>query len=392
MGELQRPLRVGFYIFFSGGGIGRYTHRLMEVMNARPDVEVEAFCSPDYEWVQADGYATWTGLQPLSHDVATLRRLRFLRGQFVNPWRAVEYAIERGMDVFHLANINHLSFPFWRPALERSGLTVAASAHDIKRQKSIISRMWEDRQLKAFYRFADALFVHSQYQAQELQTFAGVDPSSVHVVPHGPYVHSPYPELDRSVLRAKWDAPQDHSVGLFFGQIRDEKNLGGCIRALARCEAPVHLVVAGKEMGMRHRPPRYYREVAREAGVTDRITFHIGHVTDEEVAELFTAADWVALPYRDTFTSQSGVLNVAAHYERPVLVAQAPVLRETVENSGIGVVCDAETPHAIARGIKHMLELQRGNHAFPFMAYRETYTWRENARRTVAVYRGLQGR
>ena len=65
--DRTRPLRVGFYIFFPGGGIGRYTHHLMKVMGRHAVVEVEAICTPDYKWVQADGYATCEMLASPSH-------------------------------------------------------------------------------------------------------------------------------------------------------------------------------------------------------------------------------------------------------------------------------------------------------------------------------------
>lgn len=384
-----RPLRVGFYVFFPGGGIGRYTRELMRVMGRRSDVEVEVLCTPDFEWKEGEAYASWAGLRSISHDVPTLRRWRFLCGQFVNPRRAIARAVERELDVLHLANINHLTFPFWRRALARTDVRIVASAHDVKRQKSIVSRVWEDRQLRAFYRFADALFVHSAYQAEELVRFAGLRREKIHVVPHGPYPYGPVPDVDRHRLRTRLDLPADRPVALFFGQLRDEKNLEGLIRALPHSRANPYVVVAGSEMGYRHRSADDYRALARELGVADDVAFRIGFVPDEEVADLFYAADWVALPYDTSFTSQSGVLNVAAHYERPVLVTPSPVLEETVRKSEIGVVCDALTPASIAAGMDRLCELTEAGHVFPFEAYRRNYSWETNVRRTVDVYRRL---
>lgn len=389
--EAVRPLRVGFYLFFPGGGIGRYTHRLMEVMNARDGVHVEAICTPDFEWADAEAYSAWTGLQSISHEVPTVRRWRFLKGQFVNPRRAIEHAVSQGIDVLHLANINHLTFPYWRTAAQEADVKIVASAHDVKRQKRIISRMWEDQQLKAFYRFADALFVHSVYQADELVAFAGVPRERIHVVPHGLYEHSARPQARQSQIRMALGLPSEPSIGLFFGQIRDEKNLEGLLRALPHCSTRVHIVVAGQEVKSRHRSAVYYQRVAREVGVSDQVTFRVGHVPEDEVAQLFTAADWVALPYERSFTSQSGVLNVAARYERPVLVTAAPVLRETVQTAEIGIACEKESPSGIAAGIDRLVTLNEQGYAFPFDAYHTRYSWEENARETVATYRKLLG-
>lgn len=387
MSESTFPLRVGFYLFFPGGGIGRYTHNLMATMSQRPGVEVEAICTPEYEWAGADGYATWDGLASISHDIATLRRWRFLKAQFVNPTRAIRHAASTGLDVLHLANINHLSFPVWRSRIEKSDLRVVASAHDVRRGKSIVSRRWEDRQLKAFYRFADALFVHSGHQARELSSFADVPFENIHVVPHGLYSHGPV-GASKADLRKKWDVPPGRRIGLFFGKIRDGKNLDGLLRAVGRTDESLHLVVTGSE-DSRHRGIGHYEQLADAVGITGRVTFIPGFIDEEEVGELFVASDWVALPYESAFTSQSGVLNVAAHYERPVLVSSAPVLRETVQACDIGVACSGDRPEDLAAGIERMHERLDDGHSHAFDEYQERFSWRENVSRTLAVYRQL---
>ena len=387
MPELSRPLRVGFYMFFPGGGIGRYTHKLMETMGARSGVEVEVICTPDYKWAHSDGYATWDGLASISHDIPTLRRWRFLKGQFVNPKRAIEHAVSVDLDVLHLANINHLTFPYWRRKIRGTEVKVAASAHDVKRGKSIISRRWEDRQLKAFYKFADALFVHSNHQVHELVKFAGGERGKVHVVPHGLYSHGTV-EASKADLREKWDLPPDRQVALFFGKIRDDKNLESLLRALPRTDKIPYLVVAGQE-DERHHGVDHYRELVSELGIRESVRFIPRRIDDEEVGELFVTSDWIALPYKESFTSQSGVLNVAARYERPVLVSSAPVLRETAETCDIGVVCAGDGPTDLAEGIERMHQRLEAGHTHAFEAYRRRFSWEENTARTLKVYREL---
>jgi glycosyltransferase involved in cell wall biosynthesis len=107
------------------------------------------------------------------------------------------------------------------------------------------------------------------------------------------------------------------------------------------------------------------------------------------VPQLFAVSDWVALPYARHFTSQSGVLNIAAHYRRPVLTSDAPVLAETVRRHDIGVVCEGDDPAAIAAGLDRLLDRLRAGHRHDFEAYEVAHSWEENARRTAAVYRQL---
>lgn len=387
MADASRPIRACFYVFFPAGGIGRYTNELSGALNARAEVSVDVVCAPDFQWKDAPEYEAQAVLKSISHSVPLLRRLRFLQGQFTNPKRCIRYAVEHGADIIHFANVNHLSFPFWRKPLEQSGIRVALSAHDVKRQKSIINRAWEDRQLKAFYRFADALFVHAAYQADELVEYAGVRRDKIHIVPHGLYAY-PLARISQQEARAELGIPTDRRVALFFGQIRDEKNLDQLIHGLQMSTAKPHLVVAGNAGG-RHRGIDFYQDYARRHGVDHLITFIPKYIPDEKVGELFVASDWVALPYSNVFSSQSGVLNVAAFFERPVLVSSSPVLRETVATCDIGVVCDGDTAAAIADGIDRMDRRIRDGHQHQFQVYQERYSWQENARLTVDVYKAL---
>ena len=356
-------------------------------MGSLEEVKVEAVCTPDFQWKNATDYAVWPGLKSISHPFAPFRKARFLHRQFVNPVRCIKHAVDIGAHLIHFSNINHLSFPYWLRPLEASGLRVAVSVHDIKRQKSILNRRWEERQLKAFYRYADALFVHSTYQLEELVDYAGVAKGKIHVVPHGPYPHGEI-EIDPTQIRNRLDLPLDTNVALFFGQIRDEKNLGQLMEALAKSDSHTHLVVAGRAGG-KNQGVDVYRQLAQQLGIADRVTFINRFITDEEVPELFAASDWIALPYSNSFTSQSGVLNVAVHYRRPVLVSSSPVLRETVQTCDIGVVCDGDTAEKIVIGIDRISERLKSGHEHEFDRYHRMFSWEENARRTLNVYKDV---
>ena len=358
-------------------------------MDNRPGVAPELICTPDFKWKDTTAYQVWPGLKSISHPIPLIRRFRFIQGQFVNPLRCAQHAGEKGLDVIHFSNINHLSFPYWQKAYSRMGIKVAISVHDIKRQKEILNRRWEDAQLKAVYRFADALFVHSNFQAAELESFANVDRNKIHVVPHGPYPHGDPVNSDRMTLRKKYDIPVGKRVALFFGQMRDEKNLDGLLEAIKKGSfQDLHLVVAGKGGG-KHRGGAYYHQLATRLGIEKNTTFLNRFIQDEEVTELFSLSDWVALPYKNDFTSQSGVLNIAAHYEVPVLVSSSPVLKETVTVCDIGIACEGDTDEALVDGIKKMHSRLDEDHKHAFRTYREQFSWEENASKTLKVYQSL---
>ena len=380
-----------FYLFFPGSGIGRYTHELLRNMQSEPGVEAELACLPSYHWRGEATYRVWPGLREIGHRWAWRRRMRFVEGQVVNPLRLARHVRETGADVVHLCNINHLTFPIWRRALDRTGVRIVATAHDVRRQQAMVNRRYEDGQLRAFYRRADALFVHSRSQAQDLVEFAGVAAERIHQVAFGPFDYG-RPRGSRIELRKRLGWPADKQVGLFFGNIRNDKNLDLLIEALPGHAERVHLAVVGRGSGGRHRGIVEYRALTRQCGVEGVVTFDDRYVPDEDVPDLFEACDWVALPYSRTFTSQSGVLNVAAWYRRPVLASAAGTFAETLEEYDLGVMVAPDDARALVEGMGRIIERTERGDGFEFEAYLRENSWERNVRRTVEVYGQLCGR
>lgn len=386
--QCRRPLRVLFYLFFPGGGIGRYTHELLRRMCTRPDLQVELVCMPSFHWIREASYPLWPRLFEIGHAVPWRRRVRFLMGQAINPRRLAARVNEYRADIVHLCNINHLTFPVWRKALENTGAKVACTAHDIRRARGVIHHGFEERQLQSFYRWADLLFVHGASQARDLVEFARVAPEKIRVVPHGPYDYG-QPSNSKHGLRARYGLPQDQQIALFFGNIRDEKNLDLMMRAIQRVDQPLHLLVVGRFGGGHHRGIDEYRRLAAALELDGSITFMDRYVPDSEVPDLFALCDWVALPYSRSFTSQSGVLNLAVQYARPVLLSAHGILGEVLASCDVGVGVNPDDEDALAVAIPEICRRVQDGHTFRFEQYMQIYSWDENVQRTVAAYRLL---
>ncbi|MCX7651977.1 MAG: glycosyltransferase [Bacteroidia bacterium] len=140
---------------------------------------------------------------------------------------------------------------------------------------------------------------------------------------------------------------------LFFGLIRAYKGLDLLLEAWRTPrlrELPdVKLIIAGEL----YEPYEKYRPLLEASEMQGRVIFREGFVPDEQVKYYFSAADAVVQPYRSA--TQSGVTQIAYHFEKPMVVTNVGGLPEMVEDGKVGFVCSPEV-EAIAEAIKRLLD------------------------------------
>jgi glycosyltransferase involved in cell wall biosynthesis len=109
---------------------------------------------------------------------------------------------------------------------------------------------------------------------------------------------------------------------LFFGFVRPYKGLHYLLEALARIysEVNAHLLVVGEFW----RDKEVYLEQIHTLGLDAAVTTVDQYVPNEKVPLYFSAADVVVLPYLET--SQSGVMQLAYGFNKPVITTQAAAL------------------------------------------------------------------
>jgi len=380
------PIRVLHYFAFPGGGIGRYVHELLSRMHTVPDLAVELACVPSYHYLGNAPYPVWPGLRDITHPNPLRRRIRFAVNLVVNPLRAIARAQATGAHILHLSTIPHVTFAFWRRRLDRTGIKLVATAHDVRRSQGLISLRYELEQLRRLYRRCEALFVHSEFQKKDLIDFAGVCPERVYVVPHGPYYHGP-PQADKETLRRRYGVPLDKQVALFFGDIRPDKNLDLFLRAMVPFKDRLVLVVAGQVKHRDGKDGNYYKKLASELGLEGTVLWRLEYIPNDEVPNYFEMCDWVAMPYSGRFTSQSGVLNVAMAHHRPVLVTATPTIVETFEIAKTGILAIPDDLDDLIVRIGEMLSLPLHRLFDNIPRYLAEFSWEKNCAITGKVYR-----
>jgi glycosyltransferase involved in cell wall biosynthesis len=91
--------------------------------------------------------------------------------------------------------------------------------------------------------------------------------------------------------------------------------------------------------------PKPYLEQIEKRGLKDFVVVNNQFVKDNEVKYYFNAADMVVQPYKSA--TQSGVTQIAYHFEKPVLVTGVGGLKEIIPDGKVGYVVEPD-PKAIA--------------------------------------------
>ena len=229
-------------------------------------------------------------------------------------------------------------------------------------------RLGEKLLRRLAFRAADGcLVLSSVVEAQVRQAYPELP---VACSPH-PIYDQFGPPLDPSRARAALGLPTDSRVLLFFGYIRPYKGLDLLIdafRSIAAADPNVHLVVAGEC----YHGEAELREHVRNSGNADRIHLHLGYIASDRVATFFSAAEALVLPYRSA--TQSGIVQIAHHFERPCIVTDVGGLAEVVIEGRTGHVVPPENVELLAERVIQFLR-ERADMRAALRASQVRYQW-----------------
>lgn len=173
-------------------------------------------------------------------------------------------------------------------------------------------------------------------------------------VPHPLYDH--YGEImERSEALQHLNLDPNYRYFLFFGLVRAYKGLDILIDAFADERLRKHnvkLIVAGEF----YDDEKPYLEQIKKRSVYDLVIIQNQYISDNDVKYYFNIADIVVQPYKSA--TQSGVTQVAYHFEKPMLVTNVGGLGEIIPDGKVGYVVEPN-PSAIADALVDFCENDR---------------------------------
>ncbi len=397
------------------GGLAHYTYQLCSALQEQPQVELTLVTTTDYEleqfprnFVLEKRMQLWKHFQSSrsagsSNPLVRLGRKLFWtmrRGvramRLVYAWHSMtNYLISQRPDVIQFGKINFPFEAFFLARLRRHGFVLTQVCHEfeLREQENLTVALLANRLYASVYDNFSVIFFHSEQNRKRFLSLFPVPAEYTHIIPHGnesmflKVAGEMAPDVD---LLQRYELRPDEPVVLFFGTLTPSKGLPELLRAFALVREQTHarLIIAG--FPLKHVTMQEFTDLAEELGISDAVTFDARYIPFGEVGPLMELAQMVVYPYRNA--TQSGALQVAYAFGRPVIATKVGGLPEAVEDGASGLLVPAEAPEELAQAILSLLnDPQRAAEMGAYARHlSETrYSWTPIAEKIVGIYQDV---
>ena len=173
---------------------------------------------------------------------------------------------------------------------------------------------------------------------------------------------------------------------LFFGLVRAYKGLDLLLDAFGKVKDQLpnlQLIIAGEF----YEDEDKYRAQIANNGLTNRVIIKNEFIADADLRKYFGAADLIVQPYKSA--TQSGVTQVAFHFEKPMLVTNVGGLGEIVHDHKMGYAV-APQADAIAEAIADYYTHDRqADYTEYLILQKENYSWEKLADTFYTIHKQL---
>jgi len=208
-----------------------------------------------------------------------------------------------------------------------------------------------------------------------------------------PRMYTPHPLYDnfgsiipKNDAKLKLNLNTNYKYILFFGFIREYKGLDILLEAFADKrfrKFPVKLLVAGEF----YTKPDKYNEIIEKYGLKEYLILRTEFIPNADVHKYFCAADIVVQPYKDA--TQSGVTQVAYHFNKPMITTNVGGLAELIPNGKVGYVVEPNSLSVADALFKFFDEEKEKVFASNVQVEKEKYSWQGFVKKVNELYNML---
>jgi glycosyltransferase involved in cell wall biosynthesis len=227
----------------------------------------------------------------------------------------------------------------------------------------------------------DHLIVHSE-ASKPLLAARGLPIDRISAIPHG--------ILGVATARARTVQADAPLVFLMFGRVKVYKGVDLMIEAVARLptelRARCQVLVVGDPM----MPMDPLLKLAEDRGVASNMKWDLRYVSEADMGDVFSQADFFAFPYREIDTS--GVLMACLPFGKPIVASGLGAFQKLLQDGIHGRVIPPNDVDALADAIGSLLanpSLWPAYGRNVAMLSGQIPTWEAIAGKTMALYENL---
>jgi len=267
----------------------------------------------------------------------------------------------------------HYWIPFFAPALrkiaillkKKNDIKIIVICHNlVPHEKYSFNQLFT----KMFLNKIDRFVVMSESVKMDLLKF--IQGAKYRLTPH-PIYNIFGNTIDKNIARQNLGI-KAKKVILYFGLIREYKGLDILLNSIPRIKQELNdfiVIVAGE---CYEKLPKYY-DIIEKLKIQDSMDLRLKFIPENKVAQYFSAADIVVLPYKTA--TQSGITQVAYNFNRPVIVSDVGGLAEIVPNGKTGYVVKPDSKEFANAIIKYFKEDKFDEFSKNILKHKQLFSW-----------------
>jgi glycosyltransferase involved in cell wall biosynthesis len=321
---------------------------------------------------------------------------RTTRGlRLILEWmRLTVYLIKARPDIVQFGSIE---FPFeaiFLHILKRNGLFLSQICHEFESREhdNGLIKIFSNQLNRWIYEAFSIVFFHAENNRQRFLSLFDLPKESLFIIPHGNeqlFLSIKSGPTASIQIQERYGINRNSPVILFFGNLTPSKGIPDLLKAFSQVygkDTSARLMVIG-------RPSKFIdmnalMQLADELKISEATIFDARYLPIEEVPPLMERATVVIYPYLNS--TQSGALQVAYAFGKPVIATNVGGLPEAVENGKSGFLVPAAAPDELAKAIMRFLEdpsLTKQMGAYAKNLSNTRFSWDSIGQKVLSVYK-----
>jgi len=315
-------------------------------------------------WPQIDPLLTnppRSMLGKLGRKIFWFFRRAFRAIRLITEWfRLTNYLIKTRPTIVQFGVMEFAFESLFLGYMKYKGLLLSQICHEFERRqtKKTFMTNLDNRLSQVVFNTYSAIFLHGETNRKLFLSMYNFPPEQAFSIEHGNEQIFPEPKNSHEIiakLKEKYQITDDNPAVVFFGNITPSKGIPDLIKAFSlvhKSNKKAKLIIAG--MPSKQISIEELENLIKSLELSNQIFLDARYLPMEEIGPLMQLANVVVYPYRNI--SQSGALQVAYAFGRPIIATNVGGFPDAVENEKSGLLVPPESPEQLASAILRLIE------------------------------------